>query len=363
MLHCGSMSILSFATKHWQHLYTVYFFAGFVIDSFLLPDATSPFTKYIGLAYLIILGLAILLREWIVSFNTASRFEQKAYGLLTFGVLFFSGASLSFVFIYALRSAAFAVSWPLLLILFLCMVANEIIDTHQYRFMIDMTVFFISLVFYTIFNIPVLFGMVNNFVFLVAIAMSVLMGLVFVWRLRHISETAEHESSRAFALAIGVPMFVGMLYMLNVIPAVPLSLKESGIYRAVARTPDGNYFGQKETDSRFLSRWRRPVYHITDNNTAVYYFSSVGAPAEVSAPLTHVWEYYDEATRTWVMTTTIAFDMKGGRGEGYRAYSKKENVFPGMWRVTVKVDENRIVGRIRFYIKEGAVAELQEKKL
>jgi hypothetical protein len=38
---------------------------------------------------------------------------------------------------------------------------------------------------------------------------------------------------------------------------------------------------------------RPKVFHLADGDTSVYYFSSVGAPAEVSAPITHVWEYYD----------------------------------------------------------------------
>jgi type II secretory pathway component PulF len=31
----------------------------------------------------------------------------------------------------------------------------------------------------------------------------------------------------------------------------------------------------------------------------------------------------------------------------------KENITEGLWRVTVKVDEKRIVGRMKFYIKKS----------
>lgn len=357
------MAIAAFISKNWQHLYTVYFFAGFVVDSFILPDASDPLTKYIGLAYLVVLALCIIMREWVISRNTASKTEQRAYSLFTFGVLFFSGASLSFIFIYALRSAAFAVSWPLLLILFLCMVANEIVDTHEYRFTLDVCVFFIALVFYTIFNVPIAFNHVNDTIFLISVAVAVLAGLFFVSMLRKTSEVAEYERGRLYALAVGIPMFVGMLYTLNLIPAVPLTLKESGVYHVVTRTPSGDYFGQKEDDDRFLAKFRRPVYHLTSKDSGVYFFSSVGAPAEVSAPISHVWEYYDEEADAWVETSKVSFNVSGGREEGYRAYSKKENVEEGMWRVTVKVDDRRIIGRMRFYIEKGEEAELSEVKL
>jgi uncharacterized membrane protein YgdD (TMEM256/DUF423 family) len=363
MLHFKDMNIFSFISRNWQHLYTVFFFAGFIVDSLILPDVTNPMTKYIGLAYLMILASAIILREWLVARNRASNFEQKLYALLSFGVLFFSGASLSFIFIYSLRSAAFAVSWPLFLILFACIVANEIVDTHKYRFTLDIAVFFVALVFYLVFNIPIVFNTVNDLVFLVAVAIAVAVGFAFITILRKTSEIAEYERGRGYALALGIPLFVGMLYFLNLIPAVPLTLRDSGVYHIVTRTPSGIYIGQKEVDERFLAKFRRQVFHMTEYDTGVYFFSSVGAPADVSAPLRHVWEYYDPATDKWVTSTTVSFEVSGGRAEGYRAYSKKENVTPGLWRVTVKVDNNRIIGRMRFYIEEGENVELKEIRL
>lgn len=350
-------------SKGWRHASTIIFLGGFISDAFLLPDVDNPITKYIGLSYLIILICIILAREWVVSRNTASPLEQRLFSLFTFGVSFFSGAALSFVFVYAMRSAALSISWPLFVILVLCMAANEFVSTHHFRFTLDIAVFFIALVFYAIFNVPILFGAVNDFVFLIAIAVSVLFGFLFVWVLQHLSETAEYERARGYALAVGVPMFVGMLYLLNVIPAVPLSLKEAGVYHQVTKTTGGDYVGLQEVDNRFLASFRRPVYQLTDTDTGVFFFSSVSAPADISAPITHVWEYYDKTTEKWVLSTTISFTVTGGRSEGYRAYSKKENTQEGLWRVTVKVDDSRIVGRLRFYIEKGKGAQVEEVQL
>jgi hypothetical protein len=340
-------------THGWKHATTIIFVVGFFMDSFLLPSVDEPITKYLGMSYLIILAGILMLREWVVSRNTASKIEQRLFGLLTFGVSFVSGAALSFVFVYAMRSAAFVVSWPLFVILLICMTANEFISTHNYRFTLDVAVYYIALVFYSIFNVPILFGVVNDFVFLVAIGISIAVGFTFMWLLRRMSETAEYESPRGFALAVGVPMFVGMLYVLNVIPAVPLSLKQSGIYHDISRSSTGGYVGEKENDAHMFQSLRPKVFHLENGDTSIYYFSSVGAPAEVSAPISHVWEYYDETSHSWIPSTTVSFDASGGREGGYRAYSKKEHVWPGKWRVTVKVGNNRIVGRITFTIVQG----------
>jgi hypothetical protein len=357
------MAFRNILSKSWQHASTIIFLVGFLSDSMLLPEVDNPMTKYLGLSYLVFLGFIIFLREWVISRNTASAVEQRLFSLLTFGVSFFSGSALSFVFVYAMRSAAFAVSWPLFVILVLSMVANEFVASHHYRFTLDIAVFFIATVFYFIFNVPILFAKVNDLIFFVSIVAAAIAGILYMMALKHASETAEHERARGYALAVGIPLFVGMLYLLNVIPAVPLSLEKSGVYHDIVKTESGQYVAQEEADERFLAFFRRPIYHMTDADSGVYFFSSVVAPAQFSAPITHVWEYYDDAAGKWITSTTVSFNLSGGRDGGYRAYSKKENVRDGMWRVTVKVDENRIVGRIRFYIEHGSSAEVRETSL
>jgi hypothetical protein len=60
---------------------------------------------------------------------------------------------------------------------FICMTANEFISTHNYRFTLDIAVYYIALVFYCIFNVPILFGVVNDFVFLISIGIAIVAGL------------------------------------------------------------------------------------------------------------------------------------------------------------------------------------------
>ncbi len=357
------MALKKLLSAGWKHASTIIFVVGFISDSFLLPDFSEPITKYLGLSYLLILAVILPLREWVVSRNTASTIERRLFSLLTFGISFFLGSSLSFVFVYAMRSAALSVSWPLFLILLVCMIANEYVSTHNYRLTLDIAVYFIGIVFYAIFNVPILLGAVNDFVFIVALIIASVLSFLFASFFRKTSETAEFESPRTFALALGVPLFVGMLYVLNFIPAVPLSLKHSGIYHDVEHSSTGEYIGFKEKESVFFSSLRTPVFHLTSDDTAVYYFSSISAPADISAPITHVWEYYDAATNKWIPSTTISFNLSGGRNEGYRAYSKKEHIVPGKWRVTVKAGDNRIVGRMTFTIQAGGNASVVEEKL
>lgn len=359
--------IFSLLRKYTSHVTTILFVVGFVIDMIILPDIDHPLTRYIGLAHLSLVAVLILFREWIVSRNTASKIEQKLYSLSSFGISFSSGAALSFICVYAFRSAAFSVSWPLFLILGLCIVANEFVNTHGFRLALDVGILLIASLFFAIFNVPVLLKVQNDVTFLISTGISLVTSLFYVYVLQFTSESAKEEASRIFALALGVPMFVGMLYILNVIPAVPLSLSHAGVYHSVLRSSDGAFIVYKEKeDTSFIAKFmvfRTPTYHITSADKGVYFFSSVYAPADISAPLSHVWEQYDEKTKQWVERTVVPFGLEGGRKDGYRAYSFKESMEEGLWRVSVKVDAKRVVGRYTFIVGRKESVNLDRDSL
>lgn len=329
----------------------------------ILPDIDHPITRYIGMAHICVVALLIMFREWIVSRNTASDTEQKIYSLASFGIAFSSGAALSFICVYAIRSAALSVSWPLFVILLLCIVANEFVSNHTFRFTLDVGILLIATLFFIIFNIPVLLKIQNDSVFALSVAISIGVSLLYLYLLQFTSESAKYEASRTYALAFGIPMFVGMLYLLNVIPAVPLSLKESGVYHNVVRISGGDFFATQEEDTRILKNYRITVHHMLDTDDAVYFFSNIDTPADLTAPISHVWEYYDAQEKRWAASTKISFDIQGGREAGYRAYSKKENIEEGLWRVTVKIGDNRIIGREKFQVIKGGGVEVKEVKL
>ncbi len=346
-----------------KHTSSLLFIGGFIFDLIILPEAGHVATIWIGLLYLSIIAVSIAGREWVVSRNTATVRERKVFSFLTFSIAYFSGSALSFVCVYAIRSAIFSVSWPLLLLLLLCVLANELVSSHHFRLTLDVGVFLIALFFFIVFNVPVLLKVQNDVTFLISTSIAIGMSLLFAYCLSFTSESAKEEVSRSYALAFGVPMFIGMLYFLNVIPAVPLSLTEAGVYHNVTRSEGGLFKGVKENDTRAFLALRTPVYHLLPSDNGVYFFSAVGAPADLSAPLSHVWEYYDTKTKRWQEKTTISFTLAGGRENGYRSYSHKEYVTTGLWRVTVKVDDKRIVGRMKFYVVEGKERTLVEVKL
>ncbi len=343
-------SLIQFYKRHKEHSTTFIFIIGFVFDILLLPGIEHPVTRYIGLAHILVVAALIMVREIIVSSNKASQTEQKLYSFASLGISFSSGAALSFIFVYSMRSAAFLVSWPLLLILALCILANELVSTHDFRFTLDVGVLLTALLFFVIFNMPILLNTQNDLVFTLSVIVTAVISFVYLFLLQFTSESAKYEAPRTYALALGIPMFVGMLYFLNVIPAVPLSLKEGGVFHTIVRDSSGDFIASKEEDERVLKKYRNEIFHRSQEDTGIYFFSNINTPAKLTAPVSHVWEKYDNVAKKWVIIERIAFDIEGGREEGYRAYSKKENIEDGVYRVTVKIGGNRIIGREKFVV-------------
>lgn len=343
-------------SNYTKHATTILFIVGFIFDIILLPDISERLAQYIGILYLFGIGSLIIFREWLVSRNTASTFEQRFYSLATFGIAYLSGSALSFVLVYTIRAAELSVSWPLLFLLLGCIFANEAVSSHKYRFTLDIAVLFIAMLFFIIFNLPVILKQQNDYVFLISSTVSIILGLAYVTMLKYSSEVAEYEAPRGYALALGIPMFVGMLYVLNILPAVPLSMSSSGVYHSVSKFDDGSYMAQiEDASSTFtllnkITIFRKPTYHFMPTDKGVYVYASIKSPAEVTAPIVHVWEYYDTKTKKWVETSRIPYVSTGGRDNGYRAYTYKENVENGLWRVTIQVGRNRVIGRTEFYI-------------
>lgn len=346
------------------HTSTFIFLAGFIFDALMLPDIEHPLARYIVFIYLCVIAISIMFREWLVSRNTASKTEQKIYSIVTFCISYFSGSALSFVFIYAIRSAQLSVSWPLFLILTLCIFANEFVSTHNFRFTLDIGILLIASLFYIIFNVPLFLKVQNDSTFTISIALTVIIFICYIFILKFSSENAYDNAGRGYALSLGIPMFVAMLYFLNVLPAVPLSLNNSGIYHYIERDTNGDYIVKGEHDKRFFAKYLTPIYHLTPNDNGIFFFSAVNAPAELTAPISYIWEYYNPANSKWTnYDKPITFTLAGGRENGYRAYSQKENITEGLWRVTVKVDNNRIVGRMKFNVVKSNTVELQESRL
>jgi hypothetical protein len=334
-----------------KHLITISFVFGFASDSILLPSPDSNFSWIIGLAYVLLISAFILLREWILLKASHYTYAEKYAGYSSNIINFFSGSLLSFVFIYYFRSSSFIISLPVMFMIFGMILANEMIKDKKYRRLVDIIVLFVSSIFFFVFAVPIFTGSISNKVFWISFAFSILLHITFLLLLAYICKKKIRFFDNEIKISLGIVAVISLLYITKSLPAVPLSLNSASVYSSIVKSGDV-YTVQSEKRSLSQKLFSLNTYHYKAGE-ALYFFASVHAPVKIGTTVTHVWEYYDNGREDWTKMGSVSFALLGGRSAGYRGYSVSTNPKDGLWRVSVKTEDDRTIGRYSFKMIES----------
>ena len=242
-------------------------------------------------------------------------------------------------------------SWPFILFLLVLLVGNELWKKHYQRLTFQISILFISIYLFLVFLLPVLFHRLGADIFVLSGILSLI--IVFLFTLVLKKYTGEkfkihHNTLRLSVIIIFIMMNV--LYFTNIIPPIPLSLKEAGVYHNITRNNAGNYLVQAEAGNWLNYFKQYPVFHKSINDS-VYVFSAVFSPTKFEAEIVHQWQYYDEVKKEWIDSSKITLPITGGREEGFRTYSFKRSIIPGLWRVKVINMRGQVLGKINFKVE------------
>ena len=185
---------------------------------------------------------------------------------------------------------------------------------------------------------------------------------VFLYIIYRIIPWRVQQGSRyIIAIVGGIYISINAMYFTNIIPPIPLSLKEAGIYHDIARTIGGNYMVTYE-DVRWYEYYKKytPVFHYTKGDK-VYFYSAVFSPTDLNTDIVHLWQYYDKTKGEWVESFRFSYHIVGGRDEGYRGYTFKENIFAGKWRVDVLTKRGQLLGRYKFKAVDVQIPPVLER--
>lgn len=185
---------------------------------------------------------------------------------------------------------------------------------------------------------------------------------MIIWLIYKIIPERFFKGRRILYLTIGlIYVSFNVLYFTNIMPPVPLSLKESGVYHNVQRA-SGGYMATYEP-----SAWYNPFEEYSSEfhwqpGEKVYCFTSVFAPTKIDTTIFHRWSYFDEAKSEWINTDEIKYFIIGGHEKGYRGYTFKQNVHPGDWQVEITNNRGQVLGKVNFEIvNENNEVELKTK--
>ena len=271
---------------------------------------------------------------------------------------FFLGGILSVYLVFYFRSGTIAASWPFLSLLALTFIANGSLKRRFARLWFQTALLFLAIYAFAIYMMPILLHEVSTRVFWLSSAVSVAAIAVILLIVAVLSRRrfAEGRGRFVFGSLAGILVVVNGLYFLNVIPPLPLSLKDAGVYHSLVAKGPGNYTATVEPHSTnalasfdFLARFFAftETVHITPGESLAVY-TAVFAPTALSMKIIHEWQYYDPTRGAWITRHRVPLTVVGGRGGGYRTFSRESGIIAGRWRVNVETQTGRLIGRLNF---------------
>lgn len=324
--------------------------AGFVFDTLTLRRVDMLWENVWVAAHFLLVGICIIL----LSRQENKALEAEDPARLHFWFLstlqFTFGGLLSTFIVFYFRSATLSVSWPFLLIMFGAFLGNERLKRHYARLSFQISFFFLCLFSFAIFIVPVILHQVGPIIFLTSGAASLFVLGLFFKALKYFALENFLRSRKVIFFLISL-IFIGIniLYFFNLIPPIPLSLKDAHIYHSLSRNTNGDYVVEYEDSGWFGFFNLYEDFHAMTGET-VYAYSAIFSPASLNTNIIHEWQRYDEKTDRWITANRVKLPVFGGRGGGYRTYSLKNAPATGRWRVNVLTLRGEVIGRLRFNI-------------
>jgi hypothetical protein len=326
------------------------FFGGFVFDALTLTRIDALFGNIILSLYLVLALFSIILMNWGDYKDIKNSFLYKIYKYTPFITQFSFGALFSGFVIYYTASGTLSGSWPFLLALYLVFIANEKFQKYYEKFEFQIGIFFLSLFAFSIFFVPVIAKKIGNEIF---IASGIFSLVLIFWIVKFIFKVLPILKKRKLSVyrnIIFVFFIFNLAYFSNIIPPVPLSIKNADIVHKIEKYSDGKYVITKEDRkwNAFSNKWNNIFYKKPGEK--IYFFASVFAPNNLKTEVTHQWKKYDTEQKKWINVSQVNYNIEGGRSGGYRGFSFLSEAEDGLWRVDVVSKTNLLIGRESFTV-------------
>lgn len=325
------------------------FLLGFILDYFAAEEINHIFVIFHQVFYLLTIA-GILSIEYLIQVEATS--VERVFGRLQKiwnyrGLLlhFFLGTLLNLYSFFFLKSASIFTSIIFVLVLIALVIANELPQIRKAHLNIRWALWVLCLFSFFSMLFPLVLGFVGWLPFLLAACGT---GLILYFHFRILMRY--QKNFRSLGLAFLRPGFVVLsffvvFYFLGWIPPVPLAAKSFGIYHKL-----------EKRDGKFLLSYERPWWKFWQNGDQdflarpgdpIYFFARIFSPAKFSDEVTIHWLFKDPR-QGWVSSDKVKMQIQGGREEGFRGYSIKQNYQPGAWRVQVETTDGREIGRLYF---------------
>lgn len=322
---------------------------GFLFDLFTSSVVDFSTAVFFLLGHLLFAGINILAINYFKEKGVRGKLGSYWSFVAPLFVQFSFGNLFSWFLIFYWRSGSFFASWPFLLVFVLLMIGNELGRRFNLRPFVRISVYFFALFSYFNLAFPYLFKALNIAVFFFSGLVSLLLVYAFISFLSKYSKQVKEEKELLWVGIGFVFIFMNILYFANLIPPIPLSLNDVGVYHNIEKAGK-NYRVSKQK----CQNWDRCIFtkkkeYITGPRETMYLYSAVHAPEDMNLKVAHEWQKYDP-DQGWETKTRIPYKIRGGSEGGFRWYSYYL-VSEGTWRVSIESKTGQIIGRKKFVVE------------
>ncbi len=328
------------------------FFCGFTWDSVTMGRVVSFFDLLVLTAYYFGAGLILVL--------LVREIKPQWQYWLTLLIQFFFGGLFSALVVFYFKSSASGYTFVVVVGLVVLLIANEFLAEKYQSRTLSWTLFAGCGTMYLNFLIPHIVHSIKPVWFY----LSCLTSLALVFGIRHFANAPQRQlmllgrkkveyrsDLRQLAPATAVILLLIVFYRLQIIPPVPLVLKENYICQDLS-TENGSYQCQVEKQPF----WRalgigNDVVHFKEGDK-IYNLSAVFAPKKVRVDLEQRWWLRDDKSGKWLPRGVVPLPMVGGRKEGWRTYSYiRAALRPGRWKVETAIQDGAVLAGYHFTAK------------
>lgn len=340
--------ISDFFRRNERWLTPLVLLGGFVIDNLTLRRADLLIENLLLAGYFLALLGALLVWHKLESREQKTVKVAEFQSIVFLVIQFIFGGLFSALTVFYIKSASVWASWPFLVLLFAGMISTEYFKRHFTQFLLQIGTLYLLLFTYLIVVVPLVVRQISWWVFILSglVSLGVIYGYLRLFK-RVVPSLFAGSQDKVKATILGIFILMNAFYFLNVIPPIPLALRDDGVFKSVVRNDTGYVFAEFARD--FSWRTLKKEY-VVPAGSPVYFYSSVFAPVRFEQVIVHEWQRKN-TKGDWVRVSSVSFPVYGGSDTGYRGYTVSQQVTPGEWKVLVKTRGGQTLGGETFVVR------------
>lgn len=341
------------------------FFGGVAWDAATLVRVDYPGDNLYLAACLLVLGVMLTVEHRVGRAPEQWPLFGPHIAWISYGAQFLFGSLFSAYVVFYFRATTELTQGLFPAAMAALLVANEFFHDPMRDERLRVLLYWLCVFSFLLFAVPVFTGWAWRGLFVIAAAVAMAVTTMVVMTMYYGSGMplkrvlVDHGTTLTAAF-----LLIAGLHALDAIPPVPITLMDQGVFHGIARTGEVDpETGRKPIEltyeDRGVSSWwagHDAVYSWVEGDK-VHFFSAIFAPSGMTLRVLHRWERWDEQTGAWVQTDEIDVStsggVQGGSDHGYRTWSAKSRVSPGLWRVLVELGDGSYLGGRRFLIREA----------